>query len=1054
MIPSPDRHGNPPPQRQLKAPMALPSYPVLARFLGASLIVLSGTTADAAPKPKPRKAAPAAVADCHCQPIGRTYTATPTPDVIALWAAARAGDEAAFLSVLPRIARLADYAVDNRPILQALLWSAAAQVGADDAEKTPQAIAQRLAAHRARMPAITRMIAAAIAHGASVTDATSESPRPPLHLAMVFGTPDIVRMLLEAGAPVEGLDRREGSTALEFVLKQEYFMRTTSKTPLVSRTERSAMLLHLFKAGALRPYRRQDAQAKKEGIDRPMADYVAWNSFLAVTEGAEVVRALIKTGTRPVFDLEDGNDPSALAVAAANGDAAAVAVVRTLLPRAAPGKQQWNIELDAAQAAAAAGHMALARSLAARGMPFDQIGPRGFNREVLGFERPEFAKATLLHFAVRAGDAAFVRELVSMGALADGVPAPTGDEMEAGLALPLADALRADSPAMAALLLELGADPLRGRPQILEDALEKGDAAKVELLLGHISPARRAAFAAATPRVAAAWSRSAALNTPQSRPVIKALLAQAGFDARRISAGRLGSFILEGNDVLARELIDGGAAVNCGDCTGPDDVQTPSDPGTSTPLTAAIAMRQPDLVTLLLAHGAQVNRVDGAGRLPVQVALRSGQDELLTRLLGAGARLDFGAGGGASAIDLAIGSGKIALVDRIAALSGTSVAAACVASPEAARALLDGSEAYLDALVARGLKFDRPCADKATLLARMYGALLDKHALPLMGEQRASMTRRLARIDATGGAAVRLGEDARSPLQEAIRRRRADLVGILLDNGAKADDAGAWQAVVSRQPAILRLLASHGAPLSAATPAGPSLADHVRCRESASFRAVAALPAASGAAACPVDAAMTAQEQARAATLAGHYYLRGVNEVGAELLLRADGSFDYALSYGATDQAAKGRWRVLADKVVLSSAPGEAGAPFKLVGATLDTAQAGIALRFRYQGKPLEELTVFIPGKDGPLRYEPRAQDGFWVLPGSGKSRVIAVHHDGIPTADWNMIDLPGAANRFDFEVDARMIEDDEGFDVTLDIDGAALRMQREQGAPMQFERQ
>ncbi|ATQ76833.1 hypothetical protein CR152_21645 [Massilia violaceinigra] len=97
-----------------------------------------------------------------------------------------------------------------------------------------------------------------------------------------------------------------------------------------------------------------------------------------------------------------------------------------------------------------------------------------------------------------------------------------------------------------------------------------------------------------------------------------------------------------------------------------------------------------------------------------------------------------------------------------------------------------------------------------------------------MGEQRAAMSKRFARIAATGGAAVRLGEDARTPLQEAIRRRRADLVGTLLDNGAKADAASAWQAVETRQPAILRLLVSHGAPLSAATPAGPALAGYVR----------------------------------------------------------------------------------------------------------------------------------------------------------------------------------------------------------------------------------
>ena len=44
------------------------------------------------------------------------------------------------------------------------------------------------------------------------------------------------------------------------------------------------------------------------------------------------------------------------------------------------------------------------------------------------------------------------------------------------------------------------------------------------------------------------------------------------------------------------------------------------------------------------------------------------------------------------------------------------------------------------------------------------------------------------------------------------------------------------------------------------------------------------------------------------ARLAGHYYLNGVMEVGSELLLRKDGSFEFALAYGANDQYGKGCW--------------------------------------------------------------------------------------------------------------------------------------------------
>ncbi|TPI45003.1 hypothetical protein FJW05_19815 [Mesorhizobium sp. B2-9-1] len=44
------------------------------------------------------------------------------------------------------------------------------------------------------------------------------------------------------------------------------------------------------------------------------------------------------------------------------------------------------------------------------------------------------------------------------------------------------------------------------------------------------------------------------------------------------------------------------------------------------------------------------------------------------------------------------------------------------------------------------------------------------------------------------------------------------------------------------------------------------------------------------------------------ARLAGHYYLNGVMEVGSELLLKNDGSFEFALAYGANDQYGKGCW--------------------------------------------------------------------------------------------------------------------------------------------------
>ncbi|MGO4569658.1 hypothetical protein AB4Z52_32605 [Rhizobium sp. 2YAF20] len=73
--------------------------------------------------------------------------------------------------------------------------------------------------------------------------------------------------------------------------------------------------------------------------------------------------------------------------------------------------------------------------------------------------------------------------------------------------------------------------------------------------------------------------------------------------------------------------------------------------------------------------------------------------------------------------------------------------------------------------------------------------------------------------------------------------------------------------------------------------------------------AVVSLGAAASAMACaPADA-----------SLAGHYYLEGVTEVGSELLLLSDGSFEYTFAYGNMDQAANGCWSRSEDSVVLIS---------------------------------------------------------------------------------------------------------------------------------------
>ncbi|WP_065258222.1 hypothetical protein [Pseudomonas bananamidigenes] len=54
-------------------------------------------------------------------------------------------------------------------------------------------------------------------------------------------------------------------------------------------------------------------------------------------------------------------------------------------------------------------------------------------------------------------------------------------------------------------------------------------------------------------------------------------------------------------------------------------------------------------------------------------------------------------------------------------------------------------------------------------------------------------------------------------------------------------------------------------------------------------------------------------------SLEGHYVLQGAMEMGAELLLRKDGTFDAGVAYGSADGFAKGTWHVENSTLTLKS---------------------------------------------------------------------------------------------------------------------------------------
>lgn len=75
--------------------------------------------------------------------------------------------------------------------------------------------------------------------------------------------------------------------------------------------------------------------------------------------------------------------------------------------------------------------------------------------------------------------------------------------------------------------------------------------------------------------------------------------------------------------------------------------------------------------------------------------------------------------------------------------------------------------------------------------------------------------------------------------------------------------------------------------------------------------------------------------------LAGHYYLSGIRETGSELLLRADGHFEWYISYGSVDKQAEGLWTRDGETVLLTASHADTTAPlFRLDSTAPWTAEA------------------------------------------------------------------------------------------------------------------
>lgn len=120
---------------------------------------------------------------------------------------------------------------------------------------------------------------------------------------------------------------------------------------------------------------------------------------------------------------------------------------------------------------------------------------------------------------------------------------------------------------------------------------------------------------------------------------------------------------------------------------------------------------------------------------------------------------------------------------------------------------------------------------------------------------------------------------------------------------------------------------------------------------------------------------------------AGHYVLQGVMEVGSELLLKPDGTFEYMLAYGAADYWAKGTWKLEGNSVILHST-GKRAEPFVLLRS-----EEGKPGRLRVwvmgqNGKGVEHINVGVKAGDHHLEAHTDS-DGAAVFPDTAKPEAV-----------------------------------------------------------------
>ncbi len=191
---------------------------------------------------------------------------------------------------------------------------------------------------------------------------------------------------------------------------------------------------------------------------------------------------------------------------------------------------------------------------------------------------------------------------------------------------------------------------------------------------------------------------------------------------------------------------------------------------------------------------------------------------------------------------------------------------------------------------------------------------------------------------------------------------------------------------------------------------------------------------------------------ARADDLAGHYGLQGVREVGSELWLKPDGSFQFMLAYGAADYWAKGTWRREQNAVVLQS-DGKEEDPFRLVRS-----EAGKPGRIRVwvigkNGHGVPYIRIGLQTAGEPLEATTDS-DGAAVFPDVATARAVTFEVR-VYSVEAGAFKIDPSNKAFYFEINGDAIQQMLFKNEPLTIEGKTLVMTHwKDGPPVHHEKQ